>query len=32
MREISPDLTVKRYRDFLSGFFVPEAVALQADG
>jgi adenylate cyclase len=32
IREINPDLTVQSYSDFLSGFIVPEAVALQADG
>ena len=32
IRAISPGLTVKSMSDFLSGFFVPEAVAFQADG
>jgi len=32
IREIAPQLTVKSLRDFLSGFFVPEALAHQVDG
>jgi hypothetical protein len=29
--EISPYTTVKSFSDFLSGFYVPEVVTLQAD-
>jgi adenylate cyclase len=32
IREIAPQLTVKSLREFLSGFFVPEALAHQVDG
>jgi tetratricopeptide (TPR) repeat protein len=32
MREIAPGLTVKGVGDFLSGFFVPSAVAFQTGG
>ena len=32
IREIAPQLTVSSIRDFLSGFFVPEALAYQVDG
>ena len=32
MREIAPQLTVGSIRDFLSGFFVPDALAYQVDG
>jgi adenylate cyclase len=32
IREIAPQLTVKNLREFLSGFFVPEALAHQVDG
>jgi adenylate cyclase len=32
IREIAPQLTVSSIRDFLSRFFVPEALAYQVDG
>jgi len=32
IHEIAPQLTVSGLRDFLSGFFVPEALAYQVDG
>jgi adenylate cyclase len=32
IQETSPGLTVESYQDFLSGFFVPEAVGLHAEG
>jgi adenylate cyclase len=32
IREIAPQLTVSGIRGFLSGFFVPEALASQVDG
>jgi hypothetical protein len=32
LREIAPQLTVGGIRDFLSGFFVPVALAYQVDG
>jgi adenylate cyclase len=32
IREIAPQLTVSSIRDFLSGFFVPDALAYQIDG
>jgi len=32
LREIAPQLTLRSIRDFLSGFFVPEALASQIDG
>jgi tetratricopeptide (TPR) repeat protein len=32
IREIAPQLTVSSIRGFLSGFFVPEALAYQVDG
>jgi hypothetical protein len=30
--EVAPQLTVSSIRDFLSGFFVPDALAYQVDG
>ena len=32
IREIAPQLTVSSIRDFLSGFFVPDALEYQVEG